>query len=160
MPSEPIHADLISRLRSVEGHVRGIIRMVESGGIVRTSSCKCLPFRVPSARSTVFWYSIISTTVFEATCGMRTRRFAIRYAAVSSNCMPSLAPRQGCPRERNRCDCYQWLIASCRWSVGCSAAPQLSLRPTSGSGATMLVSGRMLWPLARIAKGEPHGTRD
>lgn len=31
MPSEPIHADLISRLRSVEGHVRGIIRMVESG---------------------------------------------------------------------------------------------------------------------------------
>ena len=33
MPSEPIHADLISRLRSAEGHVRGIIGMVESGAV-------------------------------------------------------------------------------------------------------------------------------
>ena len=33
MPSEPNHADLIRRLRSAEGHLRGIIGMVESGAV-------------------------------------------------------------------------------------------------------------------------------
>ena len=33
MSSEAIHSDLIRRLRSAEGHLRGIIGMVESGAV-------------------------------------------------------------------------------------------------------------------------------